>query len=264
MRRSQSRGRCSGGVCQKTRLMLPSFIWTVPPWGSSTVMSMRWRRRSTPHDEPEAWRRSCAAPARGAPAPRPPPSAPRAPAPPARHARASTSARAVAVAADAREVAARRVEALGRRPPPSRGSRTSASSRGCCFRFWYWPNDDSTVRRIVAMSLPVAEQERDRAVAQLELARDRLGRAVHDPHHVLEPVAHVEGHHALALGIDAAAARPARHLGQLVVGQRCGSRGRCAWSATGAPRSWPACGCRATWSRWRRPPCRARARRAAR
>ena len=44
--RSQSRGTCSGGVCQKTRLTLPSFICTVPPWGSSTWMRSRWRRRS--------------------------------------------------------------------------------------------------------------------------------------------------------------------------------------------------------------------------
>ena len=52
VRRSQSRGRWSGGVCQKIFLMFPSFIWTVTPWGSSTVTSMRWRRRSTPQMSP--------------------------------------------------------------------------------------------------------------------------------------------------------------------------------------------------------------------
>src|SRR5882724_689865 len=64
------------------------------------------------------------------------------------------------------------------------------------------------------------QQQRDRAVAELELAQDRLGRAVHHTHHVLEAVADVEGHDALALGVDAAAARPARHLGELVVSER--------------------------------------------
>src|SRR5229473_3298443 len=32
--------------------MLPSFIWTVVPWGSSTVTSMRCRRRSRPQMMP--------------------------------------------------------------------------------------------------------------------------------------------------------------------------------------------------------------------
>ena len=73
----------------------------------------RWRRRSTPHDEPEGWPRSCAAPARGARAPRRPRSARARPPRPRAIRAASTSARAVAVAADAREVAAGRVESCG-------------------------------------------------------------------------------------------------------------------------------------------------------
>src|SRR4029453_13862600 len=52
VRRSQSRGTWSGGVCQKTRLILPSFIWTVPPWGKSTVKSVRGRRRAAPSHSP--------------------------------------------------------------------------------------------------------------------------------------------------------------------------------------------------------------------
>src|SRR5215471_20827747 len=50
------------------------------------------------------------------------------------------------------------------------------------------------------------EEEGDRPVAKLELAQDGLGRSVDHAHHVLEPVAYVEGHHALPLGIDPAAA----------------------------------------------------------
>src|SRR5437773_283042 len=67
---------------------------------------------------------------------------------------------------------------------------------------------------------PGAEQQRDGAVAELELALDGLGRAVHHAQEILEPVARVERDHALALGVDAAPARAARHLRQLVVGER--------------------------------------------
>ena len=146
---------------------------------------------------------------RGAPAP---------PAPPARHPRHLDLGAGLAVAADAREVAAGRDEALavGHRHLEALHvglERLDAlhvlvlAERGL---------DDAPDRREVVAG---REQERHRAVAQLELARDRLGRAVHHPLHVVEPVAHVEGHHALALGIDAAAARAPRHLGQLVVGE---------------------------------------------
>src|SRR5205814_623657 len=62
-----------------------------------------------------------------------------------------------------------------------------------------------------------AEQERDRAIAELELALDRLGRAVHDAQQILEPVARIQRDHALPLGVDAAAARAAGHLRELVV-----------------------------------------------
>src|SRR5437867_3702018 len=51
-----------------------------------------------------------------------------------------------------------------------------------------------------------AEEERGGAVAELELALDRLGRAVHDAQEVLHAVARVQGDHALALGVDPAAA----------------------------------------------------------
>src|SRR2546425_11184329 len=64
------------------------------------------------------------------------------------------------------------------------------------------------------------EEERGGAVAELELALDRLRRAVHDAEEVLDAVARVEGDHALALGVDPAAACAPRHLGQLVVRQR--------------------------------------------
>ena len=217
VRCSQSRGTCSGGVCQKTRLTLPSFICTVPPWASSTWMRSRCRRRSTPTMRPRlapllrrtSARRpgSASAAARAAP-----------PAPAARHPRHLDLGAGLAVAADAREVAAGRVEAaaVGHRHLEARHvglERLDAlhvlvlAERGL---------DGAPDRRQVVAG---REQERHRAVAQLELARDRLGRAVHHPLHVVEPVAHVEGHHALALGIDAAAARAPRHLGQLVVGE---------------------------------------------
>src|SRR5207245_1705216 len=65
-----------------------------------------------------------------------------------------------------------------------------------------------------------AEQQRDGAIAELELALDGLGRAVHHAQQVLEAVARVERDHALAFGVDAAPARAARHLGQLVVHER--------------------------------------------
>src|SRR2546427_448508 len=64
------------------------------------------------------------------------------------------------------------------------------------------------------------EEKRGGAVAELELALDRLRRAVHDAEEVLDAVARVEGDHALALGVDPAAACAPRHLGQLVVRQR--------------------------------------------
>ena len=46
------------------------------------------------------------------------------------------------------------------RPSASAVSRlaTSASRPRIFLRFWYWPNDDSTVRRMVAMSCPVASR----------------------------------------------------------------------------------------------------------
>src|SRR5262249_57018905 len=53
------------------------------------------------------------------------------------------------------------------------------------------------------------EEESDRAVAQLELAQDRLRWTIYHADHVLEPVTHVEGPHALALRIDAPPAPPA-------------------------------------------------------
>src|SRR2546425_6934917 len=65
-----------------------------------------------------------------------------------------------------------------------------------------------------------AEEERGGAVAELELALDRLGRAVHDAQEVLHAIARVQGDHALALGVDPAAARAPGHLGQLVVRER--------------------------------------------
>ncbi len=52
VRCSQSRGTCSGGVCQNTRLTLPSFIATVPPCGSITWIRLRCRRWSTPTMSP--------------------------------------------------------------------------------------------------------------------------------------------------------------------------------------------------------------------
>ena len=61
------------------------------------------------------------------------------------------------------------------------------------------------------------EEERHRAVPELELALDRLGRAVDHPENVLESVAGIEGDDARAFGIDPATPRPARHLSQLVV-----------------------------------------------
>src|SRR5262245_1114483 len=56
------------------------------------------------------------------------------------------------------------------------------------------------------------EQERHRAVPELELAHDRLRGSVDDALHVVEPVAHVQRHHALAFGVDAAAAGAPRPL----------------------------------------------------
>ena len=67
------------------------------------------------------------------------------------------------------------------------------------------------------------EQERDRPVAELELALDRLRRAVDHPQQIVEPVPGVEGDDARPLGIDPAAPCAAGHLGQLVVGQRAES-----------------------------------------
>ena len=76
--------------------------------------------------------------------------------------------------------------------------------------------DDAPDRRLVAHGL---EQERRRAVAEPELAFDRLGRAVDDGQDVGHAVAGVERDDALAHGVDAAAAGPSGHLGQLVVGE---------------------------------------------
>src|SRR5256886_5172692 len=67
---------------------------------------------------------------------------------------------------------------------------------------------------------PYTTLSRSRAVAELELTLEGLGRSVGDADHVLEAVASVERDDALAFGVDAPPARPARHLRQLVVGQR--------------------------------------------
>jgi hypothetical protein len=146
---------------------------------------------------------------RGAPAP---------PAPAARHPRHLDLGAGLAVAADAREVAAGRVKAaaVGHRHLEALHVGLERLDALHVLVLAEGGLDDAPDGGQVVAG---REQERDRAVAQLELARDRLGRAVHHPLHVVEPVAHVEGHHALALGIDAATARPPRHLGQLVVGQ---------------------------------------------
>ena len=218
VRRSQSRGRWSGGVCQKIFLMFPSFIWTVTPWGSSTVTSMRWRRRSRPQMSPSeaplfrltsARRPGSASAARARAAPALPP----------RHALLLDLGARGAVAADAREVAARRLEsaAVGQRRLEARHLRLEAADLLEVLVLAERRLDRAPDGRHV---LPRRQQERDGAVAQLELAQDRLRRAVHDAHHVLEAVADVEGHDALALGVDAAPARPAGHLGQLVVSER--------------------------------------------
>src|SRR5206468_8512491 len=61
------------------------------------------------------------------------------------------------------------------------------------------------------------EKERHRAVAELELALDRLGRAIDHPENVLESVAGVERDDTRALGIDPASPGSSCHLGQLVV-----------------------------------------------
>src|SRR5262245_51955157 len=66
---------------------------------------------------------------------------------------------------------------------------------------------------------PGGEEHGDGAVAELELALDGLGRAIDHPKDVVDAVAHVEGNHALALGVDPAPARPTGHLDQLVVQQ---------------------------------------------
>src|SRR5256885_1526540 len=65
-----------------------------------------------------------------------------------------------------------------------------------------------------------AEEQRGGAVAELELALDRLGRAVHDAQEILHAVARVEGDDAPALGVDPAPAGAPRHLRQLVVRER--------------------------------------------
>src|SRR5256886_13851833 len=67
---------------------------------------------------------------------------------------------------------------------------------------------------------PYTTLSRSRAVAELELTLGGLGGSVADADHVLEAVASVERDDALAFGVDAPPARPARHLRQLVVGQR--------------------------------------------
>ena len=85
--------------------------------------------------------------------------------------------------------------------------------------------DHAADRRLVAN---VLDQERHRAEAQAELAHDRLRGAVDHRERLLQAVPGVERDHALALGVDAPPAGPARHLGELVRRQRPESRGRCA------------------------------------
>src|SRR5262245_34066672 len=67
---------------------------------------------------------------------------------------------------------------------------------------------------------PGGQEQGDGPVAQLELALDRLRRAVHDADHVFEAVARVERDDALAFRVDPSPAGASRHLSQLVVGQR--------------------------------------------
>ncbi len=122
------------------------------------------------------------------------------------------------VAADAGEVAAGRGEAarvLHRRLEP-RHLRLEAADAAEVLVLAEGGLDRSPYRRHVVAA---AEEQRHRAIAQLELAHHGLGGAVHHAPDVLDAVAYVERDHALALGVDAPAARTTRHLGQLVVGE---------------------------------------------
>src|SRR5262249_54462805 len=190
--RSQSRGTCSGGVCQNTRLTLPSFICTVPPWGRSTVRSVRCRRRSAPRTTPTLAPlfAPTSAPRPGSPsASGPPPRPPPPPAPPRCQRCHAEGAPRRGEAPDPREVAARRAEAarvFQRDLEPLHIHVEPAD----LLQVLVLPErrlDGPPDRREV---LSRRQEERDRAIAQLELARDRLGGAVGRAGHVAASGAH--------------------------------------------------------------------------
>ena len=117
------------------------------PWGRSTLARGDGGAESA--QRAPGWPRSFAGPGPAVRAPPPRPPAP-APGPAARlHARGLDLGRSLSVPADARELAGGRVKATASAAATSR-LRTSASIPRTLLRFWYWPNEDSTVRRIVA------------------------------------------------------------------------------------------------------------------
>src|SRR6058998_15907 len=193
--RPRSRGTEKGGVAQKIRLTTPLFARTTAPWGRSASMSTRWPRIEwTPRISAR-------------------PGAPEGLAP-----RLRLLARAP-VASDALEVAARRLVALDLREGRLEGldlrlQLADALEVLVLAERRLDPSPEGLGRRAGA------EEKRGGAVAELELALDRLGRAVHDAQEILHAVARVQGDHALALGVDPAAACAPGHLGQLVVRER--------------------------------------------
>ncbi len=195
---------------------MPSLTWTSAPCGRSTRAIRRCRRRSTsqirPSDGPPFRRTRHEASGLGL-------GEPAVPAAPALGGPLGLDLGAeIAVAADPREVAAgslvgaRGAQLVLDRPhlglePADADHVLVLAERGLDGA----PDGSQVLAR--------AQEERDRAVAQAELALDGLGRAVDDLAHLLEAVAHVERHHALAGRVDAPPPGPPGHLRQLVVGE---------------------------------------------